>query len=137
MALVTQEHLEKIIVQGDNEELVRQAERAGKKLKDNNLTTSQIRNIFGAVRRIELDWQHPEENPDNERLRMAQREFALLQPRMAYQAGRERGDAVKDLKEVLLPAMKLVGTEYSRFRNFVDFFEAILAYHKAAGGREQ
>jgi len=29
----------------------------------------------------------------------------------------------------------MVGKEYTRFRNFVDFFEAILAYHKAAGGQ--
>ena len=33
------------------------------------------------------------------------------------------------------PAMRLVGKDHARFRNFVDFFEAILAYHKAAGGQ--
>jgi CRISPR-associated protein Csm2 len=54
---------------------------------------------------------------------------------MAYQARRERGRGVEELSNVLTPAMRLVGKDHNRFRNFVDFFEAILAYHKAEGGQ--
>ena len=48
---------------------------------------------------------------------------------------------VQALSDELLPAMKMVmqaktnhEVYYERFRNFVDFFEAILAYHRANGG---
>ena len=131
MALVNEADLKKIIEQGDNEALVAQAKLVGTTLA-RQLTTSQIRGIFGSVRRIELDWQ---DQANNDRLKRAQREFALLQPRMAYQSRRERGRGVEELSNVLTPAMRLVGKDYGRFRNFVDFFEAILAYHKAEGGQ--
>nr|PZN20513.1 MAG: type III-A CRISPR-associated protein Csm2 [Chloroflexota bacterium] len=128
MALVSEADLKKIIVDGDNETLVAQAERVGSELA-RQLTTSQIRGIFGSVRRIELDWRNAE------RRAAAQREFALLQPRLAYQARKERGRGVEELRDVLTPAMRMVGADEQRFRNFVDFFEAILAYHRAAGGQ--
>jgi len=131
MALVNDADLRKIIEQSDNETLVKQAEQVGTTLA-RQLTSSQIRGIFGSVRRIELDWQ---DQTNATRLKRAQREFALLQPRLAYQARRERGRGVEELSNVLTPAMRMVGKEYERFRNFVDFFEAILAYHKAAGGQ--
>ena len=131
MALVNEVDLKKIIEQSDNEELVKQAKVVGDALA-RQLTTSQIRGIFGSVRRIELDWQ---DQANSERLKRGRREFALLQPRLAYQARRERGRGVEELSNVLTPAMGLVGKDPERFRNFVDFFEAILAYHKAAGGQ--
>jgi CRISPR-associated protein Csm2 len=137
MALVSDTDLQAIIQDGNNEVMVTQSEAVGKALA-RQLTSSQIRGIFGSVRRIELDWQSGEEEMtarESERLRRAQREFALLQPRLAYQAKRERGQGVENLCAVLTPAMQLVGTDHTRFRNFVDFFEAILAYHKAAGGQ--
>lgn len=130
MALVSDADLRKIIEQSDNETLVAQAQRVGTELA-RQLTTSQIRGIFGSVRRIELDWGNPE------RRKEALREFALLRPRLAYQARKERGRGrgVEELSEVLTPAMQMVGDNDERFGNFVDFFEAILAYHKAAGGQ--
>jgi len=139
MALVNDADLKKIIEESDNEVLVAQAKLVGTNLA-RQLTTSQIRGIFGSVRRIELDWQDPANNSVDDqayrkRLKRAQREFALLQPRLAYQARRERGRGVEELSNVLTPAMRLVGKDPERFRNFVDFFEAILAYHKAEGGQ--
>ena len=131
MALMNEAELRKIIVDGENELLVAHAERIGTELA-RSLTSSQIRGIFGSVRRIELDWQ---EQANGDRLKRAQREFALLQPRLAYQARRERGRGVEELKNVLTPAMRMVEKDLGRFRNFVDFFEAILAYHKANGGQ--
>ncbi|NJN67939.1 MAG: type III-A CRISPR-associated protein Csm2 [Chloroflexaceae bacterium] len=136
MGLVTHEDLKHIIEEGNHAVLITQAERVGRELS-RQLTTSQIRSIFGSVRQIELDWQAPQRHPITERVRRAQREFFLLQPRLAYQARRERGRGVEELRDILTPALQLVGTDHQRFRNFVDFFEAILAYHKAAGGREQ
>lgn len=132
--LISAEELNAILEQGNSEVLVKQAERLGKILAVNRLTTSQIRAIFGSVWRIEIAWR----SPDPAAKLKAHREIPLLRPRLAYLAGRERNQGpVNSLKEVLTEALELVGNDEARFRNFVDFFEAILAYHKAFGGREQ
>jgi len=64
----------------------------------------------------------------------AKRRLILLKPKMAYRARRERGKAVSDLVDVLRPALDLVKGNDGNFQRFVEFFEAILAYHKAYGG---
>jgi len=46
--------LRPIIVEGNSKELVKQAKTIGERLATNGLTTSQIRNVFGAVRQIEM-----------------------------------------------------------------------------------
>lgn len=144
MPEISEQEREAIIVGDDVEKLVEAAQKIGEKLARNRLTTSQIRGIFGTVRRIEMDWVMPSlQQQRAEAVRRAQREFALLQPRLAYQAKRERGGAVQALSDELTPAIKLVmgakntnpDTFYQRFRNFVDFFEAILAYHRSFGGQ--
>ncbi|HET89226.1 MAG TPA: type III-A CRISPR-associated protein Csm2 [Chloroflexi bacterium] len=128
---MNQNDLRKIIVDGDAELLVKQADALGERLA-RPLSTSQIRNIFGTVRRIEMNWP---EDASEEQARKAHRELVLLRPKMAYQAERERGRGVKELTDVLSEAIELVGADRQRFQNFVDFFEAVLAYHKAHGGR--
>lgn len=120
-----------IIQKGDAKTTVEQAEELGEQLAQQKLSTSQIRNIFGTVRRIEMNWP---ENASAEQAHKARRELLLLKPKMAYQAKRERGRGVKQLTDVLSQAIDLVGGDRTRFQNFVDFFEAILAYHKAYGG---
>lgn len=62
-------------------------------------------------------------------------ELLLLKPKLAYAAakpGAKKG--IIDLKEVLSTAIDNVD-DADKFKNFVNFFEAILAYHRAAGGR--
>ena len=126
--------LNAIITQGDAKALVGQAETLGKQLAQQRLTTNQIRNIFGTVRRIEMNWP---ENASEEQARKAHRDLLLLKPKLAYQSKREgerKGRGVEMLRQVLDPAIDLVEGKRKRFQNFVDFFEAILAYHKAYGG---
>jgi CRISPR-associated protein Csm2 len=59
---------------------------------------------------------------------------------MRYRARRERGEGVRMLVEELEPALDLVIAEKDEqrqalyFQHFVEYFEAILAYHKAYGG---
>ncbi|MFQ6054452.1 MAG: type III-A CRISPR-associated protein Csm2 [Methanosarcinales archaeon] len=103
------------ILDGDIENLVNNAEKFGKHLAENNMTTSQIRNIFGEVKKIRTY--------DKYRLN-------LLRPKLAYTAGRHRN--VRDLQEVLDLAIRKVDNE-ERFYYFKDFFEAILAYHRKYG----
>ena len=126
--------LQAIIVDGDAKVTVEEAQALGESLA-RQLTTSQIRNIFGTVRRIEMNWpEEPQTEPEQQRATRAQRELLLLKPKMAYQAKRERGRGVAMLTDVLSDAIDLVGDDRQKFQHFVDFFEAILAYHKAYGG---
>ena len=120
-----------IIVDGDAALLTERAESIGRSLA-RNLTTSQIRNVFGTVRQIEMNWGL---RATERQQRQAARQLVLLKPKLAYQARRERGKGVQELADVLTPAIDLVGEDRDRFQNFVDFFEAILAYHTAAGAR--
>lgn len=123
-----------IIVDGNVDLLVDTAKEFGK-ANARQLTTSQIRNIFGEVRRIEMNWQED----SGEKANQSYRQAVLLEPKLAYQARRERGRGVEELESVLRPCLEEIrkAPEAQRrayYGRFVDFFEAILAYHRAAGG---
>lgn len=127
-----------VIMTGDEvssaKEIVTAAQAWGTYLKKEGLTTAQIRSIFGEVRRIEMGW------PVNTTNTSANRALILLKPKLAYQAQRDaeknkQTQPVRKLESILQPAIDLVEGDRTRFQRFVDFFEAILAYHKAAGGK--
>ena len=62
----------------------------------------------------------------------------LLKPKLAYVAARAprgREASTEKLRDALTQAIDQID-DYNKFKNFVDFFEATLAYHKAAGGQE-
>jgi|DewCreStandDraft_4_1066084.scaffolds.fasta_scaffold35449_2 CRISPR-associated protein Csm2 len=106
------------------------AEEFGKSLAK-NLTTNQIRNFFGEVRRIEMKGISKEKT-----------RFLLLAPKLAYAAKRASSEAAENFKKVMIEAYHVVVHEENddqkfeqRFKNFVQFLEAILAYHKAHGGK--
>jgi CRISPR-associated protein Csm2 len=119
---INQQQVQQLIASG-GKPLVDAAERLGPELQRKGLTTSQIRNIYGLVKQMEMTEFKPHE-------------FIMLKPKLAYAAARanDRGGAMR-LKEVLTWAIDAVGNDPTKFNHFVDFFEAILAYHKAAGGR--
>ncbi len=140
--LAPQKTLQLIITENTTEstqELIKVAETIGQRLA-RHITTSQIRNIFGTVRAIEQDVKTSD---DDEPLPLhVQRELQMLRPKLAYQYGRVQGyddapdkAAIGALTKILSDAISLVGADTKRFRNFVDFFEAILAYHRRYGGR--
>ncbi|MEJ5346829.1 MULTISPECIES: type III-A CRISPR-associated protein Csm2 [Chloroflexus] len=112
--------------------LVQEADRLGKELGRNGLTTSQIRNIFGEVRSIEQ-----EVLPTDQQLSLdVQRRLLMLKPKMAYQVGRfSNNQALQELVETLSDAIGLIGNDKNRFQTFVNLFEAILAYHRRYGGK--
>lgn len=121
-SLVSDQELEQIMA-GDANKLVEVAERLGQDFA-NGLTTSQIRNVFGEVKRLQMRREFDQQT---------RRELTLLKPKLAYQAGRH-GGKVTELAEVLSRAIDHV-RDGAHFGNFIDFFEAILAYHRAKGGR--
>ena len=134
--------IQKIILDGDVELLVKWADKIGDALADQRLSTNQIRNVYGTVRQIQLRWDKPGSATEAQ----AFRDAILLRPKLAYYAEREkqaRGGAqtlgMETLQSVLEPALKLVGENgqprHDRYQRFVEFFEAIVAYHKKHGGK--
>ncbi|MFQ3662259.1 MAG: type III-A CRISPR-associated protein Csm2 [Chloroflexaceae bacterium] len=136
---VSSETLRRIITDNSPEaieELIATAENLGKNFA-RLITTSQIRNIFGMVRTIEQDVK---EKQDDDPLPIGvQRALLMLRPKLAYQCGRvqerEKREAMSELATVLSESISFVGSSVRNFRNFVDFFEAILAYHRRYGGK--
>ncbi len=112
-------------------ELVTFAQQTADALVMQNLTRSQIRSIFTEVRQIEAQWGKPD----------AVRRLSMLKPKLAYQAA--RANSVSLLRDVLGDAIDQVLASPAndkaeldkRFARFVDLFEAILAYHRAKGGK--
>ena len=136
---INKELVQKIIKEDNAEALVTEAEKIGKYLaKTANpvLSSSQIRNVYGSVKKLSLDWTAADNTP--ERSKSGMRELLLLKPKLAYQVGRvgkNRSDAIQTMKDVLEHGIDVIGGDYIRFKRFVEFFEAILAYHKAYGGK--
>lgn len=142
MSPISKNEVQEIITQdASGELLVQRTDQFGKELKELGLSTSQIRSLFGEVRQIQGEWavaRQKGEAAAAERQKVLRR-LILLKPKMEYRARRERGQAVRALVDVLKPALEAVTQapaekqdEY--FNRFVEFFEAILAYHKAYGG---
>lgn len=94
------------------------------------LTSSQIRNFFGEVRRIQAKVQQS----GFEKNRTA---FLLIRPKLAYAEARvkqKQGKSrIEDFRKVMEEAHMAVKDEKD-FQRFVDFMEAILAFHKFYGG---
>ncbi|OUD14218.1 type III-A CRISPR-associated protein Csm2 [Thioflexithrix psekupsensis] len=101
--------------------LVDRAEYLGKSMADNRVTTTQIRNVYGTMKKLEmLGWNN-----------RTARELWLMKPRLAYAAKRQKN--VEELKTTISEAIDCVNDAES-FKRFCQFFEAIVAYHRAHGG---
>lgn len=98
------------------------------KAGQNAMTTSQVRNIYGEIKRIQAKGFDKEKSS-----------FLLLRPKLAYAEARvtqkSRESRIADFRQVIEKALLQV-TDEKHFKNFVDFFEATLAYHKYYGGKD-
>ena len=113
------------------------AEELAKQLVEAKLKAAQIRLIFSKVRQIEARSTASETVAtsgasdtvplDGTTLR----EILLLKPRISYQS--KRTPSLIELERVLIPLIDLVKTRRD-FQRFVDFLEAVVAYHKVKGG---
>ncbi|MGY4707272.1 type III-A CRISPR-associated protein Csm2 [Candidatus Bipolaricaulota sp. J31] len=114
--------------------LVKVADNLGERLS-RTLKASQIRAIFDEAHRIGSLFR-------TGKVKEAVHRAYLLEPKMAYRAKRVGGGA-EDLVRVLKEALKIVLERKTdaeevqrRYSRFLEFFEAIVAYHKAHGGRD-
>lgn len=134
MSNIIKEKLTKIMTEDPTgEELVNFAQQTAIRLVKANLTRSQIRNIFTEMRKIEGLWDPEKETG------VALRRLTMLKPKLYYQSARSR--QVDYLKDVLSEAIDYVNQAETkaerndRFQRFTQLFEAILAYHRAEGGK--
>ena len=145
---VDRDGVRKVIAKDDPKALVDLTDKYGKQLADARLATSQIRSIFGSVRQMESRWY--DDNQRNQGIR----DLLMLKPKLAYQEVRHKPQRREDpnpvgmLRAMLEPAIDAVidpgqdhtkedGDNQKRFRRFMEYFEALLAYHKAHGGADK
>ena len=93
------------------------------------MTTTQLRNFFGELRRIQSSGFVGNET-----------DFYMLKPKLAYAKARalknNRNNRISDFEDVIrLLVDKVAETnEPDRFINFAKFVEATVAFHKYYGG---
>lgn len=98
-----------------------------------NLTTSKIRNILSLVSDLYNDAQrHRSEELSDDLYNRVQ----YLKIRMAYEAGREK--TVKNFLDTanLLQEINRIGKSKKALLEFCHYMEALVAYHKFYGGKE-
>ena len=120
------------VIEDGGDILVNAAEKLGNEISHRyrGITTSQIRKVYSAVKKIQVKTRMGGEFQRND--------LVLLKPKLAYVAARAprgREASTQKLQGALTQAIDQVDN-HRKFKNFVDFFEATLAYHKAAGGQE-
>lgn len=96
-------------------------QRTGRdRIVETKLTTSQLRKFFGEVKRQQMEGYD-------------ETSFVLLKPKLAYAVGRAKDtkSKINDFYLVIANAIDRVKNE-AQFKNFIQIFEAIVAYHKAA-----
>lgn len=120
---------------GDAEKIVEHTSEIANLIR--NVSTHQIRNVFGPVKRMQLEWTR--DTPED-KARALYRQLVLLSPKLDYMVA--RADK-KELKEQLPYFQKVIdaaidevgkgetyGKRWEYFENFVAFFEALVAYHR-------
>lgn len=114
---------------GINKDTIVYADGMGKILKDQGLTTSQIRNVFGEMRKIQMNG-FVEEKAN----------FLLLRPKLAYAAKRQNAKGMDEFYNLFCIAYDAVDTTDDKkapkqFDQLLQVMEAVLAYHKFHGGQ--
>lgn len=113
-------------------ELVEFAQQVAERLVKDGLTRTQIRTIFTEVRQIEAMWTTANKP-------QAMRRLNMLKPKLFYINARnkEKSNYLKQVLSEAIDEVEKAGPDQkdAAFQRFVDFSEAILAYHRALGGR--
>lgn len=113
------------IEKGADESLIAFAEEAGKYMAKNGLSNSKIRSIYGEMKRIQMG------KFENEKI-----SFYLLRPKVAYALGRDDKNRGLQLFKLIFDKGAMAVKTEKEFNNFCNLLEAILAYHRANGGKD-
>lgn len=114
------------IMQGIDEEGVEFCRQAAEYLQQKGMTSSYVRNIFGELKRIE-----------SKGFAQSRIDFYLLRPKVAYATARAKGRGIdmglfREVYERMAPDV----SDDRTFKNLVNMIEAIIAFHKACGGKD-
>lgn len=99
----------------------------------NKIKTNQIRNFFAAVVSIKNKVEAMDEFNYSE----IETDLLLLQPKLAYAAGRQT--VVRPFKEFMddvIHAIQESTDKEKAVKNFFNLIESVVAYHKFYGGRD-
>jgi len=128
---ISQDETKTWINEGPNNTLLEKVEKIGKYVANEGLSTSQIRAIFTKLK--EIDTKGIEGNEAS---------FLMLKPLVAYASGRHNKEGLRKFKDnIINPGVDAVLSGEAdikmKFKNFVKLLEAVLAYHKAHGGKDK
>lgn len=101
------------------------AEKMGRFMAENGLTNSKIRSIYGEIKRIQIG------TFENEKA-----SFYLLKPKVAYAVGRDNKNEGLLTFQAVFDKASVSVTDQKTYQNFCNLIEAVLAYHKAYGGKD-
>ena len=102
------------------------------------IKTNQIRNVFSHISSIKMDFKANKKYNDK-----ISNDLIMLKPKLAYASGRQSGRDKRNYEVFMNTLWKAVdGVINSRdqdkaFENFLNFVEAIVAYHKYHGGQDK
>ena len=124
--------IKKWVKEGIDSGAVDFCEKVAEYLKNRGLTNSQIRNIYGEIMRIYM------KGADKEKTALL-----LLKPKIAYMRAKAGNnpkglDFIEQLYNTIYNVLDKDNNENlsHQFENVLYIMEAILAYHKAKGGRD-
>ncbi|RMG42831.1 MAG: type III-A CRISPR-associated protein Csm2 [Methanobacteriota archaeon] len=123
-----QEDLAQVNPEVINELARKEGEKFARRIK-----TNQIRNVFSTVEKIRSDFKREKFKVTDE----IRRELIMLRPKLAYAVG--RNEEVKPFQELFDEAIEKVLESQNpadALKNFFFLAEAVVAYHKYFGGRD-
>ena len=113
-------HSNIVLQKSDIGRFIQYSENFGILCQKKRVTTTQIRRIFQEVKRLPNEFEK------------SKVDLNLLRPKLAYQKG--RFSELTDIQKLFDHLIKNIHTDLE-LANFKEFFEAIICYHKAHGGK--
>ncbi|MCO5232086.1 MAG: type III-A CRISPR-associated protein Csm2 [Chitinophagales bacterium] len=86
------------------------------------LSTTQLRKFFGELKGLEA-------NTSSNNFNVAK--VKMIKPKLAYAVGKEKSQNPK-INDLYIEFERAINgiSEYTHFKNFIQLFEAVVAYHK-------
>ena len=129
------------LINGFNADTIKSVERIAQQItehgKDDKLTSNQFRNIFGEVKTIQIM-----KSDTTEVYKKKKTKIVLLNPKIKYSSSKKPSNFPPPFADLLCKALDIILYEIEKsqndsklldtlFNQFVNFLEAILAYHKS------
>ncbi|MGB9772258.1 MAG: type III-A CRISPR-associated protein Csm2 [Candidatus Kapaibacteriota bacterium] len=98
-----------------------------------NIRTNQIRNVFSHINRIRTKFRNKGKFDEE-----IEADLILLKPKLAYAAGRQKQirEFQKFMFDIIDAVVNSKGDKNKAIENFFALIEAIVAYHKFNGGKD-